>query len=258
MELARARSPFLLNKNFPFRIRILEKHPQNGTIVNNKPYSDGKSRFWEPLKSAIGISLGDLFSIGELNFIVEGIADQILITGISHILGKIGATYLDLENITIVPAMGALCASYLGHFCISEELSAIVLLDNDAEGKRVKKKITEESPELKVLLVNQFKKGVTNIEDLLPRDQYINSVNLFYNKLKLSKYVEYKDEEDGKKKSQFNIIKNLNDHFKEMKISFSKTSVAKEFITHLNIVNENIEEYDPFINMFREINSMIK
>lgn len=250
-------SPFLINKNFPFRIRILTKDSLKGTIVNNKPYSDGKSRFWEPLKSAIGVSLGDLFSLGEINLIVEGISDQIIITGISHKLGNIGITYLDLENITIVPAMGALCATYLGHFCVSEELSAVVLLDNDSEGKRMKKKLTEESPELKVFLVNQFKKRATNIEDLLPKNQYINAINSFYNKLRLPEYVEYKDAINGNKKPSFNIIKNIRDHFKEIKISFSKTSVAKELIANLNILDENVEEYEPFINMFNEINDMI-
>lgn len=101
-------SPFLINRNFPQRIRLLTKEPRKGTLINNKPYSNGKSRFWEPLKSAIGICLGDLFSLGEKNLVVEGISDQILITGIANKLAAIGEPFLDLDKTSIVPAMGSL------------------------------------------------------------------------------------------------------------------------------------------------------
>ena len=77
-------SPFLINRNFPSRIRVLRKDHVNGTVINNKPYSDGRTRFWEPLKSSIGICLADLFSLGEINLIVEGVSDQILISFITN------------------------------------------------------------------------------------------------------------------------------------------------------------------------------
>lgn len=249
-------SPFLINKNFPLRIRILTKDPLRGSTVNNKPYSDGKSRYWEPLKSAIGVSLGDLFSIGEINFIVEGIADQILITGISHKLAEIGATFLDLEKITIVPGMGALCAAYLGTFCISEGLSAVVLLDNDSEGKRVKKRLAEQFPNLNCLLVNKYKKGAVNIEDLLPRSEYIIALNSLYNSLNISEYKEYEDKEEDNKKYN-NVIKDINAHFKVLKLSISKASVAKEFIKNIHINDDSLENYTSFISMFSEINGLI-
>ncbi|NVM01712.1 MAG: AAA family ATPase [Candidatus Helarchaeota archaeon] len=251
-------SPFLVNKSFPHRIRILEKDRRRGSIINNKPYSNGKSRFWEPLKTAIGVSLGDLFSIGETNLIVEGVSDQILLTGISHQFANIAAPFLDLEKITIVPAMGALCAAYLGQFCISEGLKAIVLLDNDSEGRKTRTRVKKESLELNVMIINEFKKGAVNIEDLLPRARYIASVNSFYNKIKLAEYKNFEEKLDEEKLVSLNIMKELRKHFRNNNINLSKVSVAKEYINNLNINEENITDYESFLKLFEKMNKSVE
>ena len=137
-------SPFMINKNFPHRLRLLTKELDKGTIINNKPYSDSKSRFWEPLKSAIGISLGDLLSLGEANLIVEGVSDQIIIIGISQKFADLGLPFIDLERTSVVPAMGATCEESLARFALSANLKTISLLDNDSEGKRIIAKKVEE------------------------------------------------------------------------------------------------------------------
>lgn len=240
-------SPFLINRNFPQRIRILSKDTGKGTLINNKPYSDGKTRFWEPLKSAIGVCLGDVFSLGETNLVVEGISDQILITGISNRLAEIGAPFLDLEKTTIVPAMGALCATYLGKFAISEGLKAIVLLDNDSEGKKVFSKLKSESG-LTIRSVDQLKKGAITIEDLIPRDRYIDAANSFYSKIKIADYAEY--DEPKEKTDVYGIIEELDRHFEAIGYSLNKVSVAKELIEHLEIKEKDLSEYEAFIKLF--------
>lgn len=248
-------SPFLINRNFPQRIRLLTKEPESGTLINNKPYSNGKTRFWEPLKSAIGVCLGDLFSLGETNLIVEGISDQILITGISNKLAKINATYLDLEKITIVPAMGALCVAYLAKFAVSEGLKTIALFDSDAEGKKVVSKLKNES-KIIVKSVDGLKSGAVTIEDLVPRDRYIEAVNSFYSKIGIVDYEEYPkpQETEGKKLKTHGLIQELDSHFEAMGYSLNKVSVAKELIQQLDINEEDLPKYKSFVTLFDTVN----
>jgi len=251
-------SPFLVNRNFPHRIRVLEKDPIKGTLIKNKPYFDGRPKFWEPLRSAIGICLADLLSFGEINLVVEGISDQIIITGISNKLASVGDPFLNLEKITIVPAMGAFSAAYLGQFAISEDLKAIVLVDNDSEGKKIIKKVKDESLELNVISVNQFKDGAVTIEDLIPMDKYIDAVNSFYDKIKFAEYKKYEDqiETEIKTSRTQSIIKKLSNHFKTMELSFNKVSVAKELIQKIEIDEKVIHKYDAFIKLFELINNI--
>lgn len=243
-------SPFLINRNFPQRIRVLYKNPQKGTIICNKPYSDGKTRFWEPLRSSIGVCLGDLFSLGEKNLIVEGISDQILITCISNKFAEIGATFLDLEEISIVPAMGALCVAYMAKFASSEELKTIALLDNDSEGKKGLSKISGEK-RITVVSVDQLKPEAITMEDLIPENVYIDAVNSVYSRMKLEGYVEYRKSNEEKRKG---IVEELDQHFKAMGYSFDKVLVAKELVQKVRIDETNSAEYEPFRKLFNIIN----
>lgn len=248
-------SPFLINRNYPHRIRVLKKDPKKGTLINNKPYSDGKTRFWEPLKTAIGVCLGDLFSLDENNLIVEGISDQIIIMGVSNKLAIIDAPFLDLEKITIVPAMGAPSVAYLAKFAVAEGLGAIALLDNDSEGKKVFKQIKDEQG-ITVKNVDQLKKGAHTIEDLIPRDQYIEAVNSFYKRIELPDFKEYSKPKEDKTKIK-GIIPEIDIYFDKMGYSFDKVSVAKELIHRLDIRKENISEFESFVTLFELIDKMV-
>jgi predicted ATP-dependent endonuclease of OLD family len=244
-------SPFLVNRNFPQRIRLLEKNPKKGTIINNKPYSNGKTRLWEPLKSSIGICLGDLFSLGETNLIVEGISDEIIIAGISNKLAAMGEPFLDLNEITIVPATGADCVEYLAKFALSEGLPSISLLDNDSEGKRSKAEIQKEKG-INCLSVDDLKKGAVTLEDVLPEPIYVSAVNSFYSKFE--KYVGYKL--DGNVTS--GIINRLSCHFETVGLNFDKVSVARELIQQTAVDEQALPQYEPFKKLFEIVNKMNK
>jgi predicted ATP-dependent endonuclease of OLD family len=241
-------SPFLINRNFPHRIRVLEKDSTKGTIIKNKPYSDGKTRFWEPLKTSIGIGLGDLFSMNEVNLIVEGISDQIFISHMSNELARLNEPFLDLQKIAIVPAMGASCIEYLSRFAYSEHFVACSLLDNDSEGKRIYEKLKNEKGS-NMILLNSAKKEAITIEDLIPVNIYVNAVNSFYSKIK--GYKEFKTTNEN----NLGIIEQLKKHFKEIDISFDKVSIAKEVVKLLEIRKENLEDYSSFKQLFEKINN---
>lgn len=247
-------SPFLVNKNYPHRIRVLRKE-ENGTKIINSPYSEGKTRFWEPLKTAIGISLGDLFSFGETNLIVEGISDQILLSAISHQLAKIEKPHLDLDKISIYPAEGASNVIYMGKFALSNKLNPIALLDSDENGKKAKSRAEEKKIPLKILMISEFKEDAFTIEDLLPRDKYIEAVNSSYSNSLFSEYI--KIDENLLSKINWNdvgVAKVVCDHLEKYGYDMNKMMIIKHFITDLIINEKNVEEYESFIILFNRIN----
>ena len=99
-------SPFLINKNYAERIRVLEKGAlDEGTrVVKNVARNH-----YEPLRSAFGAFVGETTFIGNCNLFVEGVTDQILIAGAATYLQSLDISNLerlDLNHITIVPAGG--------------------------------------------------------------------------------------------------------------------------------------------------------
>ncbi len=243
-------SPFLINKNFPQRIRVLTKDPVKGTLINNKPYSDGKTKFWEPLKSSIGVCLGDLFSLSEVNLIVEGVSDQIIITGISNMFAELGYPFIDLEKVSVVPAMGATCEESLARFASSEKLKAISLVDNDSKGKRVLKSLQKDK-QIKCLSISNLKEDAVTIEDLIPKETYINSVNSIYSRF--DDFKKYKDEEEDKTAG---IVEKIDKHLEKLGYEFDKVAVAKDLIQNLEINQSTVSLYDPFKELINQINKL--
>ena len=247
-------SPFLINKNFPQRVRLLTKSPDNGTVINNKPYSDGKSnRFWEPLRSSIGVCLGDFLSLGKNNLIVEGISDQIILANLSNIFAKLGQPFINFEKVTIVPAMGAPSEEALARLATSEDLKAICLLDNDSKGKKVQKRLKNDE-KIKLISVKDAKKDAITIEDLFPENVYIkafNSVHLeYYN-------IEEYAKNDADKTS--GIIGKIARQYKTIPdFEIDKVGVVNKIIKDIEINQDNISDYDGFKQLFTIVNKMQK
>ena len=67
-------SPFLIDKNYPERIRVVEKGVEDeGTRL----VKDVDKNHYEPLRSAFGAFVGETTFIGNCNLMVEGLAEQI-------------------------------------------------------------------------------------------------------------------------------------------------------------------------------------
>ncbi len=246
-------SPFLINKNFPQRIRLLVKDREKGTEILNKPYSVSKVSFWEPLKSAIGLNLGDMLSLGECNLIVEGISDSILIVGISKKFADLNLPFLDLEEISVVPAMGATRIEPLARLASIEGLNTISLLDNDSEGKKIFAKLSEDK-QLKLISVEKFKKGAITIEDLLPEKIYVECVNRLYSQF--NDYKEFVSDEKGEKTG---IIERVSKHLeKNGNYELDKVGVAKELINTIKLTEKNKDDYKPFSDLINLLNGTKK
>lgn len=137
-------SPFLIDKNHAERIRVLQKgNEDEGTRV----VKDAAKNHYEPLRSSIGVYVGETAFIGNCNLMVEGMADQILIVGAATYLRSHGASNLetlDLNQITIVPSGSATHIPYLVYLARGrdvEQPAVIVLLDSDDSGNDAKKQL---------------------------------------------------------------------------------------------------------------------
>lgn len=130
-------SPYLINRNAAHRIRVLDKgsHDEGTRVV-----TDASRNHYEPLRSSLGPFVAETAFIGGANLFVEGLADQVLLAGVSSHLRGLGAApsqTLNLNDVTIVPAGSAGAIPYLVFLARGrDEIKppCVVLLDSDKSG----------------------------------------------------------------------------------------------------------------------------
>lgn len=181
-------SPYLIDRNRGDRIRVLDKgkRDEGARVVR-----DVDRNHFEPLRTALGGLVGETAFIGNCNLIIEGMADQIYLAGMSEVLGRSQGTpstdYLDLNHVTLVPSGGASEVPYrvfLTRGRGGAQPAVIVLLDGDDAGKEAVRKLTKVRPYTKAGVGAEFITQITpdnleaiegdwdvspkEIEDLIP------------------------------------------------------------------------------------------
>lgn len=158
-------SPFLINRNAAERIRVLDKGvADEGTRV----VKDVARNHYEPLRSSLGVFVAETSFIGGANLFVEGLADQVMLAGISSHLRVIGASTidtLDLNNVTIVPSGSASSIPYLVYLARGRDVTrppCVVLLDSDAAGGDAVKALARGGARGKEVLAAEFVVQVGN------------------------------------------------------------------------------------------------
>lgn len=177
-------SPFMINKNYPDRIRgVLKLERPQGTSIDNKPYRASKGGSYEPIRTAIGITLGNSLFIGGRNLIVEGISDQIILAALSRYLAREDQPpFINLQEICITPAGGATNVPYFAYLCNMEDMKSVVLLDSDNEGNNAFEKIKREkvfnhNNVLRIQdAVSESEGKFLELEDLINREFYHSAV----------------------------------------------------------------------------------
>jgi len=200
-------SAYMINKNFPQRIRaVLKGGPEQGTYVDNKAYQPTKGGPYEPIRSAIGLSLGNSLFLGMKNLIVEGIVDHILLAAVARRFAGEGEELINLQEVCITPAGGAQNVPYLAYLASHEDMKTVVLLDSDAEGEKAAKRIDKEGVFNKdnVIRIGDAaidKKGriPKTLEDLFEPGFYQSAIEAAYKEVKGSKFVLPELPQAGKK-----------------------------------------------------------
>jgi len=176
--------PFMIDMERLDNILVCTESKECGTRVSSDFYAaDEHARF--PLQAALGLSISQSLFVGPYNLVVEGITDYWLLSTMSAILRSEGKGSLD-ERIVVTPSGGATRAAYVGTMLQGQQLSVIVLLDSDPEGKRVAEGLIKEwimKDRHVLLLGHAIGRGEeTTLEDLCPADFYLEFVNKAYDK----------------------------------------------------------------------------
>lgn len=176
-------SPFMIDWNFPQRIRLFSRdHDTGRTSIENKPYAGrgAARRIWDPLRETLGISLGDITVVGELNVLVEGITDQVLFANASAKLQALGRPHFDLERISIVPFGDEDALGQLLHTAERLGGRSVVLVDSDNAGRTIARKLGAATPCREIgEFVGKLGRDYS-IEDIIGVDAYVEAVNDAY------------------------------------------------------------------------------
>lgn len=224
-------SPFMIDRFKLDRIRIVSKKEPTGTLIEEKFY---KSDFdaLHPVRASIGMTLGDTLFTVKKNLLVEGYSDELILEAMSRFCNKQGKEYVDTSKVSVLPANGADKMPYFATLLAKENLSYVVLLDDDPEGRRIAKQLKEKFniPEESILTLGALTHAGRDagIEDLIDFDFYLEALNLVYKavfKEKLGKETLTKGE------LQEDSMKGINRFFRHNRIGTSgrldKIKVAK-------------------------------
>jgi len=172
--------PYLIDKNFPERIRILEKEKED-TKIGNKAWSSSEfGSIPEPVRTALGINIDEAFLFGEQNLVVEGPADHIYIR---LILQKFDEELLN--KLTIVPAYGADKVPKVMTLAMMSNHSVHGVIDADKDIDTIKeqfKKVGIENPPVENIALVAQDTSLKTIEDILPASLLKEAIFRVYRK----------------------------------------------------------------------------
>lgn len=135
-------SPFLINRNAGHRVRVVDKGSRDeGTRL----VRDATQNHYEPVRTSLGAYVAETAFIGGDNLFVEGIADQVMISGMNARLRRAGtppSECLDLNQVTIVPGGSNVpYMLYLARGRDEYKPPCAVLLDSDKAGETARDQI---------------------------------------------------------------------------------------------------------------------
>lgn len=197
-------SPFLINRNYPRRIRLVRK----GDGEEGTQFIDyARVRRYEPVRSALGVDCAQTLFMGSANLLLEGPTDQYLLAELVRAFSRPDKIHdlLDLNVITLVSAESAPDVERViraSKWADESFPATVVLFDDDDEGRKQKRRITgkansgkerkENGGSCKELIKEQFvllstdlvarregETGDKTIEDLVPQELWCEAVEQF-------------------------------------------------------------------------------
>ncbi len=185
-------SPYLINRNFPRRIRVVKKEEsEEGTQY----IEQARARRYEPVRTALGIDSAPSLFLGADNILLEGATDQYILTELIRVFAtpeNVGQ-FLDLNSVVFVSADGVgNVENVLEQSRWADEPipPTAVVIDSDPPANDVASTITGNNPKKKrklidVQFVGQIGTLVTSFsdnvqivttEDIIPKCVYAQAV----------------------------------------------------------------------------------
>jgi predicted ATP-dependent endonuclease of OLD family len=187
-------SPYLINRNFPRRIRVVKKEDaEEGTQY----IEQARSRRYEPVRTALGIDSAPSLFLGADNVLLEGPTDQFLLTELVRVFAtpsNVGE-FLDLNSLVVVSADGVgNVPNVLEQSRWADEPipPTVIIVDADKAATEIVQRITKNSSSGKALINGDFIKTVSQLvqpfgknvlivttEDIVPRAMYIMALKAY-------------------------------------------------------------------------------
>lgn len=138
-------SPFLIDRNAGHRVRIIDKGAEaEGTRL----VKDANQNLYEPLRTSLGTAVAETAFIGGRNLMVEGLADQVLLAGMSSHLDRVDpiGRHLNLNEVVVVPCGSAESIPFMIYLARGRDKvkpACVALFDGDKAGKAAAKTLRE-------------------------------------------------------------------------------------------------------------------
>ena len=175
-------SPFMINPEKLYQIRLVEDKEKVGTVISSN-ISSSDSRTIFPLQAALGYDIAQNLFISKNNLLVEGPSDLIYLTTLSSFLESIGRDGL-IKTVTIVPVGGLDKVATFISLLAASKLNIVCLLDNfnDIKGKQrvddlVKSKIIKGKNILFCGAFSNLASKQSDLEDLFNPEEYLDLYN---------------------------------------------------------------------------------
>ena len=174
--------PFMIDFSKLESTYVAEDHGKQGTKASKCwAATDKDSRF--TLQAAFGLSWAQSLFADQYNLLVEDVADYWLLTLFSTLCSEAGKSGLD-EQLIITPSGGASKIAYVGTLLHDRHLNFAVLLNSLPEGQETfEQLVTSWMVQDKHVLTLKSVLGIDrdcSLEDLLPKDYYLEQVILVY------------------------------------------------------------------------------
>jgi len=220
-------SPYLIEPSRLERVRLVLKDELGNTYIENKIHKGADEYTLTPIITSIGADLSrDLvFSMNSVNVLVEGISDYYYLEGLKKYINVSDGNVI---NFRFIPNVGATKIPNLAVLLIGWGLDFLVILDNDAEGKRVEKTLLDK------LLVNKSRIIFVN-------DTENNSIEDMFSNEDFNKFVLCEENKED--------IQDSN----SKKIGTQKALLAKKFNESCHDPNSNLTFSQETINNFTEL-----
>lgn len=226
-------SPFLIDRRHLERIRIVEKEEERRGTTFREKWHESKGDAFEPIRAALGMTLGDSLAVSGENVVVEGPADLFILSGMSRLCTRLKRASLDLDKVGIFPVDGAPKVPYWTFVLFKERLPVAAVLDHDAAGRREAKRMVEDLgiDQRLVMTLEEFGSRAectdVELEDLIGPEFYHSAFELAY-----AGVFEGKKEKPPSLSHLPRVpcsrVKPYQDYFKQHKLgSFDKIAVAR-------------------------------
>lgn len=178
--------PFLIDGKHLERVRtlFLTGHDSQTVRVSTDLRPEGDRDTLLPIQAALGYSIAQTLFMGKRTLIVEGITDYWIIKTLSECLTALSDNTVLAEDIVLIPAGGTtqlmpLASIMIGSYGVGDR-RLLVLLDSDDDGSKAADKMARAfgKESAVVMLGSALGLSEATIEDLVPRDDYVNALKL--------------------------------------------------------------------------------